>query len=126
MLKKLFITTPDLTREGDNDASQDSATPRISHEQSYHLEADIPDPALITGKKRQYPADLSPPTNAKRVSGLRENRLRDCARPTLLTLPVELRLVIFTMILGDRKVHVHYKRGLQSNFGNEYREVNER
>lgn len=115
MLEKLFITTPDVTREGDDNTSHNNAVPRINHEPPHYLKAVLPDPFLSTGKERQYPSDLAPPRNAKRVYRPRGNRLRGNAKPGLLKLPVELRLVIFRMVLGDRKVHVQYKRGLQSD-----------
>ena len=124
MLKKLFITTPDPTREGDDNASPDIAVPRTSQEHRHHLKTFLPDTIASNVKERQCPSDLSPPRDAKRVYSPRGNRLRGNAKSTLLTLPVELRLVIIRMVLGDRKVHVHYKRGLHSDPSNDIREVN--
>lgn len=126
MLKKLFISTPDLTKEGDEHSSQDTVVPRISHEQAHDLKSPLPDPLVSKSKRRQCSTDQSPRKDMKRVYRRHGDRLRGRAKPPLLSLPVELRMVIFRMVLGDRKVHVHYKQGLHSDPNNQLPVVNKR
>ena len=125
-LKRLFISTPDPKKKGAEDVSQDTAVPRISHEQPHDFKSPLPDPLVSKGKRPQGPYDPLPRKDAKRVCRPRGNRLRGCAKPPLLSLPVELRMVIFRMVLGDRKVHVNYKQGLHSDPNNQIPEVNKR
>ena len=89
--KEFSFSTPDLTKKQLPDAREHVGVPGVSFEQSQSLGALPPSPLVALGNTRP--------------------RLD---KPTLLSIPIEVRRMILRKVLGDQKVHVHYKLGLHT------------